>query len=440
MLIIKTDQPNTLVVTVSQNSELTNPEYLFSFTHIFSKEQVNFIPTDISTHKSRYDEFYFVEGSGVGEINFPYQGQYLYVIYEQPSGSGNLNPSLATNVVENGDAQIFPSSASTMDSAYDIYISTNEDNSNIIFAPDEPNPTPNVSPSPSNTPGLATPTPTPSVTQTNTPTPSVTQTNTPTITPTQTTTPTITPTNTLTPTPSSTPPPISPLTYGALWWIDFTDVSTIITAFGLVITATDKISSVVFSVPSGGPIYNPTGYLGVSATTRTNASQLSNPLGTYTGFTEYSWFGRVYDDVVSQRGGKILVASDTAQFPSGSPFLVVADFNINPYPPGPVWTFQADTDIGGPATLNENFTFSAWTNIALRYYKSGSKVRFEFWENGVEISHTEVASTDPFNVTNPVFGLMFDGGIDFNTEQFFFDRKLTNTEMVDMFTYLTNKY
>lgn len=139
MLIIKTNQANTLVVTVSQNSELTNPEYLFSFTHIFSKAQVNFIPTDISTHQNRYDEFYFVEGSSAGQINFPYQGLYLYAVLEQPSGSGNLNPALATNVVENGEAQVFPQSASTMDSQYDIYISPNEDNSNIIFAPNEPN-------------------------------------------------------------------------------------------------------------------------------------------------------------------------------------------------------------------------------------------------------------------------------------------------------------
>lgn len=128
-----------MVVTVSQNSELSNPEYLFSFTHIMSKAQVAFIPTDISTHKVRYDEFAFVEGNGVGQINFPYQGLYIYAIYEQPAGSGNLNPALATNIVENGEAQVFPQSASTMDSQYDIYISNNEDNANIIFAPGEPN-------------------------------------------------------------------------------------------------------------------------------------------------------------------------------------------------------------------------------------------------------------------------------------------------------------
>jgi hypothetical protein len=184
MLIIKTNQPNSLVVTVSQNSELSNPEYLFSFTHIFSKQNVSFIPLDVSLHKSRYDEFYFIEGLGCDEIHFPYEGQYLYSISEQPAGSGNLNPALAYNVVENGEAQVIVQSAITVNSQFDVFISSNEDNSNFIFAPDEPNPTPNLTCTPTGTQVL-TPTPTPTITSTNTPTPSVT----PTFTPTPSTTP-----------------------------------------------------------------------------------------------------------------------------------------------------------------------------------------------------------------------------------------------------------
>lgn len=140
MLIIKANQTNTLVVTVSQNTELVNPEYLFSFTHIFTKEKVRFIPTDISTHKSRYDEFVFVEGKGVGQITFPYEGQYLYSIWAQPAGSGNLNPALATEQVENGLATVYVASNMTDESNFDIWISPDEDNSNFIFAPDELNP------------------------------------------------------------------------------------------------------------------------------------------------------------------------------------------------------------------------------------------------------------------------------------------------------------
>ena len=142
MLIIKTNQPNTLVVTVSQNSELTNPVYLFSFTHIFSKQSVSFIPTNISTHPSRYNEFIFVEGTGVGQIRFPYQGQYTYAIYEQPTGSGNLNPALSEGLIETGVATLMAQTGMTTNDFYFEYVSNDEFNSNYIFAPNELNPPP----------------------------------------------------------------------------------------------------------------------------------------------------------------------------------------------------------------------------------------------------------------------------------------------------------
>jgi len=192
-----------MVVTVSQNAELSNPQWLFSFTHIFSKQQVNFVLPNLSTHKVRYDEFDFVEGprTDLGEIPFPYEGQYLYTISEQiAQNPTNLNPSLAYNVVENGTALLIATSADTTNDYYVEYISDNEDNSNYIFAPNELNPTP--------TPSI-TPTITPTITSSNTPTPTITPTitDTPTQTPTnsQTPTPSVTTTTTSTPTPTQTP-------------------------------------------------------------------------------------------------------------------------------------------------------------------------------------------------------------------------------------------
>jgi len=174
-------------------------------------------------------------------------------------------------------------------------------------------------PTPSNTPNA----PTPSVTPTSTVTPSVTPTNTvtPTVTqtsglpsPTPTNTQTNTPSVTTSPTPSSSPIPASPSTLGALWWIDFTDASTLTLAGSNVASATDKISNVVFTADTGsggGPVYDSTGYLGISGDVRTNATQLRNDVNVYgTSFTEYTWFGRVYDDVVSQRGGKIVIGTN----------------------------------------------------------------------------------------------------------------------------------
>lgn len=193
-----------MVVTVSQNAELANPEWLFSFVHIFSKESVQMILPNLSTHKVRYDEFEFVEGPnvGIGEIPFPYTGQYNYGIWEQPSGSGNLDPALAYNKVETGTALLIATSANTTNDYYLEYLSTDEDDSNIIFAPDELNP-------PSSTPLVPTPTTTitPSVTPTVTITETITQTPTPTITPTITETVTQTPTSSVTPTITETVTP-----------------------------------------------------------------------------------------------------------------------------------------------------------------------------------------------------------------------------------------
>jgi hypothetical protein len=199
MLLIKAGQLNTLVVTVSQNTEISNPEWLFSFVHIFSKQTVRFILPNISSHQSRYDEFQFVEGQGVVEIPFPFEGQYLYSVYAQPYGSGNLDPQYASEKVESGDALFIVQSSSTTNDYYVEYISNNEDNSNYIFAPDEINP-----PTPTST---TTPTNTPTPTQTQTPTTTTTLTATPTQTPTQTQTQTTTqtPSNTPTQTPSNTP-------------------------------------------------------------------------------------------------------------------------------------------------------------------------------------------------------------------------------------------
>lgn len=126
-----------MVVTVSQNATIPNPEWLFSFTHIFSKQNITFIPTNVSTHKVRYDEFIFVEGNGYNEIRFPYEGLYTYGIYQQMSGSTNLNPDLSMGLIEAGQAQVIVQSANTTNDYYIEFVSNNEYNSNIIFAPDE---------------------------------------------------------------------------------------------------------------------------------------------------------------------------------------------------------------------------------------------------------------------------------------------------------------
>jgi hypothetical protein len=138
MFLIKQGIINDLVVSVSLNKTLPNPTYLFSFTHILSKETIRFIPQNISTHQDRFDEFRFLESQNEDlslvppRVTFPYEGQYYYSIYEQLSPT-NLDPLLSYNKVAEGRATIEEFCA--VDPYYQ-YISTNETNSNYIFISD----------------------------------------------------------------------------------------------------------------------------------------------------------------------------------------------------------------------------------------------------------------------------------------------------------------
>lgn len=163
-------------LSVSLNKTLQNPYYLFSFTHIQSKDTNNFVPKVISTGL-RYDEFQFTEGYPTNltldppQVSFTYEGQYWVKVYEQTT-SGNTNPSNTTSMLWEGRAVVEDNS---VQEPYYQWTSDNEDNANYIFISDGEKP--------------ATPTPTPSISSTPSVTPSV--------------TPTITPTAS----PSTTPPP-----------------------------------------------------------------------------------------------------------------------------------------------------------------------------------------------------------------------------------------
>ena len=234
---------------------------------------------------------------------------------------------------------------------------------------------------------------------------------------------------------------MNPITLNALWWIDFTDPTTLTLVGSNVQTALDKISNIPFSASSSnGPIYNPTGFLSISGSVQTNVVPLQNGPGEFGTVSEYTWFGVLYDDAVSQRGGKIFWAADSPGYPVGNTFSLFGDFNTNPYPPGPVWQQEQATATGASIPLSDNFTYSAWTFVALRAYNSGAGSKFEFWENNSITTSGESSTENLWTSTNPVFSLMWDGGIDFNTEQVYFDRKLTDSEMSQMFTYFNNKY
>lgn len=106
MINITKNQSNTVVLTLTEKSTLTSPNYLFSFINGTTREVTNFIAQDVSTFTSRFNEFNITE-SGVTFVNLTggtincKPGMYSYTIYEQNSPT-NLVISASTGVVEVG--------------------------------------------------------------------------------------------------------------------------------------------------------------------------------------------------------------------------------------------------------------------------------------------------------------------------------------------------
>ena len=116
MIILQKATTNTdLILTLTENTTLAIPVYLFVFT---SEANVAYpvISTDLATaaQKARYNKFTITEGANNptnGSLILGNTGVYDLVVYEQSSTS-NLDPALATGVVERTLARIIDSEAS----------------------------------------------------------------------------------------------------------------------------------------------------------------------------------------------------------------------------------------------------------------------------------------------------------------------------------------
>lgn len=108
MINLNKNSNNVVVLTLTEKSTLLNPNYLFSFSSTTDYDNVvNFIATDTSTYKSRYNQFNIIESGTTftnltgGTINLNPNGMWDYTIYEQTSPT-NLFLSGTTGVVEVG--------------------------------------------------------------------------------------------------------------------------------------------------------------------------------------------------------------------------------------------------------------------------------------------------------------------------------------------------
>ena len=90
-------------MTVTELTTIANPEYLFEFIEEQSDQSVYTILPNTSVSKTRYDEFTITDGT---DLDFPIDGFYTYNVYEQSSGSGNLDP-IGLTIVETGRAYVY---------------------------------------------------------------------------------------------------------------------------------------------------------------------------------------------------------------------------------------------------------------------------------------------------------------------------------------------
>jgi hypothetical protein len=107
MILINKNSANTVVLTLTEKSELTNPFYLFEFTSDLTKDKVYFISEDTSLHKHRYNRFTITETANAdnlqGEIELNSEGFWSYKIYE--SETQTLDPD-NLNIVEVGKVKV----------------------------------------------------------------------------------------------------------------------------------------------------------------------------------------------------------------------------------------------------------------------------------------------------------------------------------------------
>lgn len=105
MIVINQGEVNTVVVTVTEKTTISNPKYLFVFLHSLTKTQNTCITADTSQYIDRYNRFLITESTTqsrlTGTLSLPYAGQWEYTIYAQTSTT-NLDPTAADEIVETG--------------------------------------------------------------------------------------------------------------------------------------------------------------------------------------------------------------------------------------------------------------------------------------------------------------------------------------------------
>jgi hypothetical protein len=109
VIYIEKGKTNNIVLTLSETSKLTTPNFLFIFLNEYNLEaqSITFSTPDISSYTNRYNQFIIVEsatGSSTGGYNVPLKlvsGQYKYTVYEGLTASLDINNTTGV-IIEEG--------------------------------------------------------------------------------------------------------------------------------------------------------------------------------------------------------------------------------------------------------------------------------------------------------------------------------------------------
>ncbi len=97
MILLTKGTTGTIIVTLAEKQELTDPNFLFIFTSHITNETISFVlvsASDVSTNKERWNEFSITVNTYFANYS---EGWYTYQVYEQES-SDNTDPTGLTEV------------------------------------------------------------------------------------------------------------------------------------------------------------------------------------------------------------------------------------------------------------------------------------------------------------------------------------------------------
>lgn len=247
---------------------------------------------------------------------------------------------------------------------------------------------------------------------------------------------------------------MSLITSGLTWQVDFTNQSSlIISTSGGGNPQIDKATnlanpSLFFSgVSNAEPLYVYSGFsnaLGFSGTAQAyGGNALTNKLGDYGSFTEYTMFF-----MVNNTGGTFNQFVTSPNDPNYLGQTQGYDWfesyvTTDPIYGGAGFFYRTRTTTSITNDLRASGSPNNWYVVATRVYVSGPNIITDIWVDGVLTATTTTSSQTLITAVDPIFfitGRQSSPGDILYTEALFYDRKLGNTEMADNFDYFDQKY